>query len=286
MVKSSSRPVREISIDPVTKYVWLSSGATAVSSFCPHQVRRTMWQESGPERESRTNKCMSDLVWLGEEDRGEGSTSRPAATTAAAVAAAVRGATNAGTKRFTHVFSREWAVPEEMLSPPPNANTVVAGATGSRAVTAAAAATTGSVSTLSTTAAEGNDAGATARPKGVKPLTDMSLSVGDMVCISAQGGGAGAAPGRRRRGGRGAGLDGVRLLTGNIAAVFDDRVEVSSDRRMRVPRRGGRSRGCGNGGQAEDALDIEDLLGGGKGPLAEERVLFRIDKDEWAAGIK
>lgn len=250
-----------------------------------------MWQESGPERESRTNKCMADLVWLGEQDHGEdfGSTSRPAAP-------AVGGATNAGSKRFTHVFAREWAVPEQLL-PPHKADAVAAGAAGNQAVTAASAAvnSTGSVTTLSITAAGGNGAGdadgsgrsdTPARPKGVKPLKDLSLSVGDMVCISAQGGGA--APGRRQRrgGGRGGGLDDVRLLTGNIAAVFDDRVEVSSDRRMRVPRRGGRQDGCGNGGGAGEALDIEDLLGGGEGPFAEERVLFRIDKDEWAAGIK
>ena len=261
-----------------------------------------MWQESGPERESRTNKCMSDLVWLGEEDHGEdfGSTSRAAAATAAtaaaAAAAAVGGASNAGSKRFTHVFAREWAVPEQLL--PPNANAVTAGAAGNRALAAAAAATstTGSVINLSIPGAGGNGGGdanssscshTPARPKGVKPLTDLSLSVGDMVCISAQG--DGATPGRRRRrgrGGRGGGLDDVRLLTGNIAAVFDDRVEVSSDRRMRVPRRGGRRGGGGNGGGAGEALDIEDLLGGGEGPFAEERVRFRIDKDEWAAGIK
>ncbi|CAN0080366.1 unnamed protein product, partial [Ectocarpus fasciculatus] len=36
------------------------------------QVRRTMWQEGGPERESRTQKCMSGLVWLGERERDEG----------------------------------------------------------------------------------------------------------------------------------------------------------------------------------------------------------------------
>lgn len=219
-----------------------------------------MWQESGPERESRTSKCMSDLVWLGEEEHGEG------ATAAAAAAAAVGGATNEGGKRFTHVFAREWAVPEELL---PRNSVNTAGAAGA-----------------------GKPAPA-ARPKGMKPLTDLSLSVGDMVCVSAQGGGG--APGRRRRRegvGRGSGLDLVRLLTGNIAAVYEDRVEVSSDKRMRVPRRGaGRSGGIGgggggNGGGAGEALDIEDLIGGGDGPLAEERVLFRIDKDEWAAGIK
>lgn len=259
-----------------------------------------MWQESGPEREFRTSKCMSDLVWLGEQDRGEdfGSTNR-----LAAAAATTGGATNAGSKRYTHVFSREWAVPEELL--PPTANTITASDAGSRVVTAAAASISGSASSVSTPAAaaggnvDGNANGknysgaAAARPKSVKPLTDLSLSVGDMVCISAQGGGA--APGRRRRrggkgGGQGCGLDDVRLLTGNIAAVFDDRVEVSSERRMRVPRRGGRrgggGGGCGSGGQAGEALDIEDLLGGGEGPSAEERVLFRIDKDEWAAGIK
>lgn len=244
-----------------------------------------MWQESGPVRESRTNKCMSDLVWLGEHDNGEdfGSTTR----NAAASAAAVGGASNAGSKRFTHIFSREWAAPEQLL--PPNAKNVTEGATGSPPVTLAAATgnPTGSVSTLPTPTAGENGAGDTpTRPKGVKPLTDLSLSVGDMVCISAQGGGAAPGRGRRVRGGRGGGLDDVRLLTGNIAAVYDDRVEVSSDRRMRVPRRGGRRGGCGNGGGAGEALDIEDLLGGGEGPFGEERVLFRIDKDEWAAGIK
>lgn len=244
-----------------------------------------MWQESGPERESRSNKCMSDLVWLGEQDnRGEdfGSTSRPAAAAAAAVAPAVGGATNNGSKRFTHVFSREWAVPEEMLpSPPRTPGTLTAGATGNRVVvlTPATGGTDTGAGDADARSCSGASSRARAKPKGVKPLTDLSLSVGDMVCISAQG--VGAVPGRRRRG-----LDDVRLLTGNIAAVFDDRVEVSSDRRMRVPRRGGRRGGCGNGGGAGEALDIEDLLGGGQGPFADERVLFRIDKDEWAAGIK
>eukprot|EP00903_Cladosiphon_okamuranus_P020313 g18638.t1 len=257
------------------------------------QVRRTMWQESGPEREARTNKCMSDLVWLGEQDNGEdfGPTTRNAAADDAS-AAAVGGASNAGSKRFTHIFSREWAAPEQLLLP--NAKAVTAGAAGSQPVTLTVAAHPRSVSTLSALGARGNGAGGAdgssrcntpGRPKGVKPLTELSLSVGDMVCISAQGGGAVPGRGRRGRGRRGGGLDDVRLLTGNIAAVFDDRVEVSSARRMHVPRRGGRRGGCGNGGGAGEALDIEDLFGGGEGPFAEDRVLFRIDKDEWAAGI-
>ncbi|CAM9497113.1 unnamed protein product, partial [Sphacelaria rigidula] len=32
------------------------------------QVRSSMWQESGHDRESRTSKCMSGLVWLGETE--------------------------------------------------------------------------------------------------------------------------------------------------------------------------------------------------------------------------
>ncbi len=242
-----------------------------------------MWQESGPERESRTSKCMSGLVWLGEEEDGEGAA-------AAAAAAAVGGATNEGGKRFMHVFAREWAVPEDIL-PRNSANTAGAAGAGTGHV---AGGGDGSGSGSGSGSSSSNSPAPAARPKGIKPLTDLSLSVGDMVCVSAQGGGT--APGQRRRrggrgGGRGSGLDLVRLLTGNIAAVYEDRVEVSSNRRMRVPRRGaGRSGrgggGGGVGGGAGEALDIEDLIGGGEGPLAEERVLFRIDKDEWAAGIK
>lgn len=115
------------------------------------------------------------------------------------------------------------------------------------------------------------------------------------------------------------GRDHVRLLTGNIAAIHEDTVEVLSDKRMRVPRRGGGGRrqqratgqrgpdhsgkgggsSCCNGIAAGEVLDIEDLLGGagaGDGDYREgqgegegggdETVMFRIDKDEWAAGIK
>lgn len=99
----------------------------------------------------------------------------------------------------------------------------------------------------------------------------------------------------------------MRLLTGNIAAIHEDVVEVWSDKRMRVPRRGGgANRGDGHSGSARnrmrvgggqagieagEALDIEDLLGWGKrggkeGVEGEEAIMFRIDKDEWAAGIK
>lgn len=282
-----------------------------------------MWQESGPDRESRTSKCISGLVWLGEEERSENSDS-------AAAAAAVGGASNSGSKRFTHVFSREWAIPEDLkarLGAPAttsNAATNIAGNVGgSVAVAGGGATATGnlapkitvsgaaaaSVQKLPTGTAErggsksGSDSngGAAARPKWAKPLTDLSISVGDMVCVSAQGGAVyAAAKGRggvRHVGGGGGRHDHVRLLTGNISAVFEDRVEVSSDRRLSVPRRGGirSSRGgCrGNGAAAGEALDIEDLFGGGTaiggdgaGGEGGGRVLFRIDKDEWAAGIK
>lgn len=253
-----------------------------------------MWQESGPERESRTQKCMSGLVWLGERERDEGFGFEAAGEAAAAAAAAVGGASNTGSKRFTHVFSREWAVPEGIAAaaggrvsgggggvPGGGVGMSGAAAAGMGAAGAAVAAAVATAAPPGEDNGDGNSgtpAACVERPRWAKPLKDLSLSVGDMVCVSAQGRG-------RRRGARrgGGGLDHVRLLTGNIAAVFEDRVEVLSDRRLRVPRRGGR-RG-GSGAEAGEALDIEDLLGGEE-EEEEERVLFRIDKDEWAAGIK
>lgn len=248
-----------------------------------------MWQQSGPERESRTNKCMSGLVWLGEREHE--SPPRAAAGTPASGATREQKLAARNAKRFTHVFSREWAIPE----------TLALYSRGEGSTRAPRAATVeGSALTASAPVERGGrETGSEpdARPKGAKPLTDLSLSVGDMVCVSAQGGVPSA---RRRRGGGGdgSGLDHVRLLTGNISAVHEDRVEVWSDKRMKVPRRGGKKRigggggGCGRstGGGAGEALDIEDLLGGGGEmdgeEVVEERVLFRIDKDEWAAGIK
>ncbi|CAM9911505.1 unnamed protein product [Pylaiella littoralis] len=374
------------------------------------QVRRTMWQESGPERESRTSKCMSGLVWLGERENGKNeggpvsaspasaggaatgpraaaaaggaavgaaggaggaaggvaggaetgaragavtSTAAPAAA-GAAVPAVGGAATNVGGKRFTHVFSREWTVPDEILlrnnvaaaatrggggggsgataaCPGPTVLTLEVAPTAAAAASAAASVAAGTDSRRGSTST--SDAPESRRPKWAKPLTDLSLSVGDMVCVSAQGVRGQSSPSplssvtqrqrqlllrRRRRGGggrwwRGSSsgdhLDHVRLLTGNVSAVYEDRVEVTSDRRMRVPRReGGKRRsGCAGGGvggggcgEAEEVLDVEDLLGrggggaeegpgglggGGRGGQEEERVLFRIDKDEWAAGI-
>lgn len=243
-----------------------------------------MWQESGPDRESRTNKCMSGLVWLGERepdtslvvDKTDRQHQQPPAN---------------GSKRFTHVLCREWAVPEPLLLIDASRSTGSAHAPAAPVVIGSAPANAAGKASTEAEGGASSDAKPDARrPEGAKPLTDLSLSVGDMVCVSAQGGGA---SGRDSLGGGGGGLDHVRLLTGNIAAVHEDRVEVLSDKRMRVPRRGGRSgrSGWGAGGEAEagDALDIEDLLGRGggcDGEVAEERVLFRIDKDEWAAGIK
>ena len=150
--------------------------------------------------------------------------------------------------------------------------------------------------------AGGGGGGHNARREGAKALSDLSLSVGDMVCISAQGGGASGPRGRGGGSGSGggggggcgrggSGLDQVRLLTGNVSAVHEDRVEIRSEKRMRVPRRGRRRGGGGDSGgrQGGDALDIEDLLGTegrlGQEGIAKEPVYFRIDKDEWAAGI-
>lgn len=289
-----------------------------------YQVRRTMWQESGPDRESRTGKCMSDLVWLGEreEEKSPGSASGAAATATTTVAgkpataAAKKPLQLAGNgKRFTHVFCRRWAVPEGLLGAAKGGGggsgvggVRVARGRGESAIVVAAASGKGAPE-ASKRAARGKGAeggadgggqgdGLDARPKGAKALSDLSLSVGDMVCISAQGGGASGprSGGDRGGGGRGGGLDQVRLLTGNVSAVHEDRVEIRSEKRMRVPRRGrkrGGGGGCaggrGGGGQAGDALDIEDLLGNegrlGQEGLAEEPVYFRIDKDEWAAGI-
>lgn len=230
-------------------------------------MRRTMWQESGPERESRTNKCMSNLVWLGE--REQESSASGAATNA-------KPEGGKGSKRFAHVFCREWATPDTIRGKTPAANQVKA---------------------ASERQTESAPRGVNSRPEWAKPLTDLSLSVGDMVCVSAQASSRRGASWGERRHGRGwvREADHVRLLTGNISAVFEDRVEVSSDKRMRVPRRGGRwsgnrgPRGAGGAG-AGDVLDIEDLLGSegeetGSG-ISEGRVLFRIDKDEWAATIR
>lgn len=230
-------------------------------------MRRTMWQESGPERESRTNKCMSDLVWLGEREKE---------SSASGAATNVKPEGGKGSKRFVHVFCREWATPDILRGKTPAPSQ--AKATSERQ-------------------AESAPRGVNSRPEWVKSLTDLSLSVGDMVCVSAQASRSrGASWGGRRFGEswiREA--DHVRLLTGNISAVFEDRVEVSSDKRMRVPRRGGRwsgnpgPRGAGGAG-AGDVLDIEDLLGsereGTGSGISEGRVLFRIDKDEWAASIR
>lgn len=232
-----------------------------------------MWQESGPQRESRTSKCMSGLIWLGERERADGA-SDPNTATAHQQQQQQR---DGNGRRFTHVFSREWAVPEKLALLEGNGGGVAGAlATADGAKTAR---TRGA-----TVAGEGGHGGSpanNARPKWAKPLADLSLSAGDMVCVSAQGG---------RQGWLGGGLDHVRLLTGTVAAVCEDTVEVWSDKRMRVPRRGGRREGGGTGGDASEALDIEDLLGkagrdGGEED-DEERVLFRIDKDEWAAGIK
>lgn len=233
---------------------------------CRHQVRRTMWQDGGPDREARTNKCMSSLVWLGEREHE--SVTAPAANNDQRLAG--------NGKRFTHVFCREWAIPEALQ--PDTARGKRATLSPSNVAVAA---------TTQKNGADGDDADA--RPKWAKPLTDLSLSVGDMVCVSSQRSGD---TWSRRRGGRGGELEHVRLLTGNIAAIYEDRVEIWSDKRMRVPRRSGRRSGSGRGagGEAGEALDIEDLLRSERSAegdrLARERVLFRIDRDEWAASIR
>ena len=223
-----------------------------------------MWQESGPERESRTNKCMSGLVWLGEREHDDldnaDTSSKPQG--------------GKGGKRFTHVFCREWAVPEVFRRGVPE--------------------TDGGVSVTKRRHAANAPRGpsSSSRPDWIKPLTDLSISVGDMVCVSAQGN-IGTSPPLRRRGRED--VDHVRLLTGSIGAVFEDRLEVLSDKRLRVPRRGSRRgdgvRSARAGVGACDALDIEDLLGTEAGAredsgLAKGRVLFRIDRDEWAASIR
>ncbi|CAN0179310.1 unnamed protein product, partial [Laminaria digitata] len=179
------------------------------------QVRRTMWQESGPDRESRTGKCMSDLVWLGEreEEKNPGSTAGAVPATTATVAgksATVVGksATAAATKksrelagngkRFTHVFCRRWAVPEGLLS------AAKGGGGGGGGGAGVARARGGSAIVLSgegkgrpeaseraargKSEMEADRGGREERPKGAKALSDLSLSVGDMVCVSAQGG--------------------------------------------------------------------------------------------------
>lgn len=237
-----------------------------------------MWQESGPERESRTNKCMSDLVWLGEREQESGDD-----VSAAGAATSAKPEGGKSSKRFTHVFCREWATPDTLRDKTP---------------------APGQAKAASERQAASVPRGLNSRPEWAKPLTDLSLSVGDMVCVSAQGSssrGASSPSWGGRRHGRSwiREADHVRLLTGNISAVFEDRVEVSSDKRMRVPRRGG-GKWSGNrgprgarGAGAGDVLDIEDLLGsessereGTGSGVTEGRVLFRIDKDEWAATIR
>ena len=243
---------------------------------------------------------MSDLVWLGEREVEDNNPPSPpgdvTVSTAgkSATAAAKKSRQLAGSrKRFTHVFCRRWALPEGLLS-------AAKGGGGGGDARARTPATVAAASVAPERAAgerKENDGDCDERPKGAKALFDLSLSVGDMVCVSAQGGGGAFGPRRGGGGGRGrgSGLDEVRLLTGNVSAVYEDRVEVRSEKRMRVPRRGRKHRGggCGGaggrGGEAGDALDIEDLLGTegrpGQEELAEETVYFRIDKDEWAAGI-
>lgn len=297
-----------------------------------------MWQQSSPERETRTNKCMSGLVWLGERNGDQTASLLPGSSAASATTDDQKRQQRqrAGTgKRFLHVFSREWAIPEALLSTCSSTSEQEArrekknrsGLSGRARLTspgrsaaryaelASLTCAGGSARTTISSAAmtvippprliERTTSGTTSdnlaiahdtatnndrRPEWAKPLTDLSLSVGEMVCVSAQG--RSTAVGRRSERGRGrrtssgdGDLDHVRLLTGNIAAIYEDTVEVWSDKRMRVPRRGG-----GAGGRAGESLDIEDLLGRGKGEEGEEngdeRVLFRIDKDEWAAGIK
>ncbi|CAN0100817.1 unnamed protein product, partial [Ectocarpus sp. 12 AP-2014] len=142
-------------------------------------VRRTMWQESGPDRESRTQKCMSGLVWLGERERDEGFGFEAAGEAAAVAAAAVGGASNAGSKRFTHVFSREWAVPEGIAAA--TGGGVSAGGGGvpaSGAAAAAAAATAAPPGQDNGGGNSGTPAACSERPRWAKPLKDLSLSVG------------------------------------------------------------------------------------------------------------
>lgn len=251
-----------------------------------------MWQETGQERESRTNKCMSGLVWLGEREHDA------AEETVAVPGIDGRPGGGGAAKRFVHLFVRGWTVPEGLARGtggvqnvatvlqyrPEKHSSIITRAMGTRG---------GGVEGPS------GAKNVSRRPKWAKALTDLSLSVGDMVCVSSEGRGA-EEDSRCSRENEGLvveralcnqELDHVRLLTGNIAAVYEDAVEVFSEKRMRVPRRGGRgTRGPGGGGvgsEAGEPIDIEDLLGGRKpGSAAQETVLFRIDKDEWAAGIK
>lgn len=263
-----------------------------------------MWQESGPQRESRTSKCMSDLVWLGEREHDNSSEAVPNSAGAAPVSKTTTAqkkhlsvtAINAGKKRFTHVFSRKWSVPEVLLPSTISNSTISCKGDNEGGSDVYATSTRKGSGVGQGNNSNGNDSekggnGTSQqrrrRPKWAKPLTDLSLSVGDMVSLSAQGSSEYYRDGRRKGvgvKGRGNVFDEVRLLTGNVAAVHEDRVEIRSDKRMRVPRRG--RKGSGVGGEASKALDIEDLLGGRRGEEEEEPVLFRIDKDEWAAGIK
>lgn len=245
-----------------------------------------MWQESGLQRESRTSKCVSSLLWLGERDHADDALDPNTATTPHQQQSGNNG------RRFTHTFSREWAVPEDIALLEGNSRAIAIAGTSALATTGDGATAAARARGATTVGVRGNGGGGSpasdARPKWAKPLTDLSLSIGDMVCVSAQGGGR--LGGRGRGGGLGGGLDHVRLLTGTVAAVYEDKLELWSDRRMRVPRRGGRRDGCSTGGDAGEALDIEDLFGKAGPPPVEGRedgrVLFRVDKDEWAAGIK
>lgn len=254
-----------------------------------------MWREAGPERETRTGKCMSGLVWLGEEEKG-GSGAGSRADVPARDGSAAGG--------FVHVFARAWAVPEAFLRR-------VAGV-GDRARSLPRAGDRPGFRCGVGGLAPGSQGSSGRRPEWARPLTELSFSVGDMVCMSSEGGldGDHRRVGRGREGefvGRARGgheMDHVRLLTGNIVAVHEDTVEVLSEKMMRVPRRGGRGPRGGNaatGSEAGEPLDIEDLLdsgcaagrdgdggvtGGGPGETVGGTVFFRIDKDEWAAGIK